>query len=207
MPTARSATIPVPKGARERADQRVVLPGISWEQYDALTRSLGDGSGVRTTYLDGRLEILMPGRQHEHVKTMLARLLFIFAEERGIPLNGFGSETLRKEARRSGLEPDECYCVGRERPVPDLAIEVVMTSVGVDKLEAYRRLGVGEVWFWVDDAIHVYRLARGRYERRTASDALPGLDLEALAGIVASTDRAHQMDGAKRFRRSLSRKR
>jgi len=44
------------------------------------------------------------------------------------------------------LEPDECYLVGdQDKSAPDLAIEVIGTSGGIDKLEIYRRLDVGEV--------------------------------------------------------------
>jgi len=36
--------------------------------------------------------------------------------------------------------------------------EVVWTSGGIDKLEIYRRLGVGEVWRWKDSRIEIHVL-------------------------------------------------
>lgn len=188
-------------------DDIVVLHDVSWEQYEAILATIGDNPGIRTTYLDGELEIMSPSRTHEHWKTLLARLVETFAEERGIPLNGFGSETFKKKARRAGLEPDECYIVGEEKKVPDLAIEVIHTSGSVDKLEVYRRLGVPEVWFWVEGRLHVYGLASaGAYARSRRSRVLRGLDLRALQRIVASTDRSHQTEAVRAFRRSLERK-
>jgi hypothetical protein len=35
-----------------------------------------------------------------------------------------------------------------ERDRPDIAIEVIWTSGGIDKLEVYRKLGVREVWYY-----------------------------------------------------------
>ena len=65
--------------------------------------------------------------------------------------------------KEAGCEADECYIFGprpRDKARPDLAIEVVWTSGGLDKLEVYRRLEVGEVWFWKDGVIAVHVLDR-----------------------------------------------
>ena len=46
---------------------------------------------------------------------------------------------------RRGVEPDECYCLGTLAEIPDIAIEIALTSGGIDKLEVYRGLQVPEV--------------------------------------------------------------
>src|SRR5450432_4652687 len=45
--------------------------------------------------------------------------------ERDVDLRGFGGTTFRREAKERGLEPDECYKLGKleEDGVPDIAIE------------------------------------------------------------------------------------
>jgi Uma2 family endonuclease len=99
---------------------------------------------------------MTPSIDHESLKKRLARLLEIYAE-----LEGYGSWTLKEQAKRLGVEADECYVLGpsdQPRRIPDIAIEVVWTSGGLDKLEAYRRLGVPEVWFWQDGALRVFLL-------------------------------------------------
>jgi len=61
-----------------------------------------------------------------------------------------GSWTLQDRAADAGAEPDECYVFG-DRPDaerPDLAVEVLWTHGGLNKLEIYRRLGVREIWVW-----------------------------------------------------------
>jgi len=123
---------------RDMDDHVVVLHGIPWAQYVSLTKAIGDSGGIRTAYLDGELEITSPGRNHEHWKKLLARLVEAWADERELSLNGFGNETFQKEIDQAGLEPDECYILGPEKKLPDLAIEIVDTSRGIDKLEVHQ---------------------------------------------------------------------
>jgi Uma2 family endonuclease len=136
---------------------------------------------------------------------LLARLLEAFADHHELPLNGLGSTTFRNKAKKVGLEPDECYVLGDEKAVPDLAIEAVLTSGSVDKLEAYRRLGVREVWFWVKGKIHLFKLSRRSYEEIPGSALLPGLDVRGLERILAATPVSRQAAAVRSFRRSLSR--
>ena len=89
-------------------DQRFLLSGITWEQYETL-RDLLDKPGLRMTYLEGWLELFMPSEKHERIKKTLARLLEQYAIEKNIRLYGYGSSTYRKQAKQRGLEPDECY--------------------------------------------------------------------------------------------------
>jgi Uma2 family endonuclease len=196
---------PLPRPTRGR-DQVVVLRGIPWEQYDALCVAREDAAGPRMAYLDGDLEIVSPSRRHVVDKKLIARLVEAYAEEMGLSLNGFGSETFRRKAKEAGVEPDECYCVGPAKRLPDVAIEVIHASGGVDKLEIYRRLKIPEVWFWVRGRFWIYRLVGRRYEPRDRSEALPGLDLGELATIVATTDDSHQTEAVRAYRRALRRR-
>lgn len=203
MARVNQAVMPAPPPP-EPGDQRIVLYGVSWQRYQEMRGALDESPGVRMTYLEGTLEIMSPSRRHEHLKTFIARLVEAYADQRRIVLLGFGSETYRKEAAARGLEPDECYCLDDEKEVPDVALEVVTSSGGIDKLEVYRGLGVPEVWFWVETRFRVYRLEAGEYGERERSHALPGLDLRRLAEIVATTPRAEQAQAVWRFREELS---
>lgn len=188
-------------------DQTVVLRGLSWEQYDAIDSARGpDVSQPRLAYLDGALEIMTTGRLHEYRKKMIARLVEAYAEEAGVELSGFGNETYRRRPKAAGLEPDECYCIDEEKEFPDLAIEVVQSSDGIDKLEIYRRLGVREVWFFVDGAFQVFRLRGDSYRRTARSLALRGIDLKEVARIVLTIDRGKQTRAIRAYRRALRRR-
>jgi Uma2 family endonuclease len=185
-----------------REDRRFVLYGVPWETYVALRDTLDEsGSGIRMTYLEGTLELMSPSRNHEDYKTIIARLVEAYAEEKDLDLRGFGAMTFRKKAKKRGFEPDECYSLGRMGKRPDIAVEVVVSSGLVDKLAVYAGLEVPEVWLWEDGTLTVHRLTRQGYQRRTRSEVLPELDLDHLAGFVALD--ANQTQQVKAYRRSL----
>ena len=172
------------------ADQRVILHGVPWSHYEVLLALRGEASVPRLTYLSGELELMSPSQDHERLKTLIARLLEMYALARRLPLNGFGSWTLRNALKERGAEPDECYVLGegRGKDRPDLAIEVVWTSGSLDKLTVYAGLGVGEVWFWREGRIEVYVLRGGAYARLERSALLPDLELELLARFLTYDD-------------------
>jgi len=184
-------------------DQIVVLHGITWEQYVAINDAQPEGKPPRLSYLDGELELMTLSSRHEIVKKLLARLLEIYAVETNLALNGYGSTTWRNEAKQVGVEPDECYVIDNLNEVPDLAIEVVHTSGGINKLELYRRLGVREVWFWINGLIYAYSLV-GKYEEIEQSIVVPGIDLDVIARIIASTSDNAQTAAVRAYRESLS---
>ncbi|BAC91333.1 Uma2 family endonuclease [Gloeobacter violaceus] len=168
----------------DASEQRIVLAGVSWKEYEILGATLGHRPGLRMIYLEGVLEIITTSREHEALKKIIARLLEVYALQRDIPLFSCGSPTYRREAAARGLEPDESYCLGQRREFPDLAIEVVITSGGIDKLEVYRGLGVQEVWFWQEGRFSLHGLEQGRYVTLSGSRLLADLDLAMLARFV-----------------------
>ena len=169
-------------------EERFMTSGVSWDAYQALLVAIGDSSGYRLTYLEGILEIMSPSRSHEIDKKNITRLLEAYLEENRIRFWGLGSTTLKQQDRQAGKEPDECYCIGSDKDIPDLAIEVVSTSGGIDTLEIYQRLGVSEVWFWQHNQFTVYRLQGDRYQQVLQSELLPNLDLSLLSQYAIISD-------------------
>lgn len=183
------------------SEQRIVLAGVTWQQYDTLVSLfINQFPALRMTYLEGTLELMTTSPEHERFKTIIGRLLEAYAEERDLDLNGYGSTTFRREAAARGLEPDECYCLGELQEVPDLAIEVALTSGGIDKLSVYQGLGVKEVWFWQNQGFSVYVLGQTGYVDCDRSQLLPGLDLQLLSSFI---DTAHQTRSVKAYRQAL----
>jgi Uma2 family endonuclease len=190
-----------PELLSDQADQQYTITGVSWQAYEALLSDLGDDfPGLRVHYLDGTLEITMPGRQHEVVKDNIGRLLGVYFEETRTRFYGLGSTTFRAEAKRRGAEPDVSFCIGIDKEFPDIAIEVVQTSGGVNKLDIYQGLNVVEVWFWQNDQFSVYYLQREGYEPRERSEILPELDLSILATYVMYPE---PLDAVIEFRQAL----
>lgn len=160
-----------------------MLNGVSWATYVMLRDSV-ESPGVRMTYLKGCLEIMSPSRAHEVEKKQIARLLELFCLERDIPLFGYGSTTFRKEEGERGLEPDECYCRGADKPFPEIALEVVKSHGSIDKLEVYRGLGVRELWVFEAGVFRVLELRSDAYVESPSSRVLPEVDLPRLAHFV-----------------------
>ena len=165
-------------------DQRVILPNANWSDYEAALKMRGESSAVRISYLEGVLEFMSPSRDHEMLKKKWARLLEAYCEELGIDLHAFGSWTLKKRKKERGAEPDECYSLDADAKVPDVAIEVIWTSGGLDKLEIYRLLGVREVWIWQRGKISLHSLRGDNYERIQTSQFLPQIDLALLTRLL-----------------------
>ncbi len=200
MVTHASPFVPVRADA-DAEDRRFVLYGIDWDTYEQLRER--SGNGLRLTYLEGTLELMSPSFTHEDLKTLIARLLEAWAEENDVDLNGYGNVTLKSRPKARALEPDECYCVGKIHATPDIAIEVVLSSGYLDKLEVYRGLGVREIWAFKDGKIGVLELVGDEYVPRDASAVLPAIDLDALVRFVESGK--SQTQQVKAYRATLRR--
>ena len=147
-----SAARPLPAPVDPRTMDHFVYLHVDWRGYQQLLAMRGESSVPRITYLEGLAELMSPSRYHEIDKTCFARLLETWSEIADVPLEGYGSWTLEDEEADRGAEADECYTVRRvaesDEDRPDIAVEVVWTSGGINKLEVYRKLGVREVWFY-----------------------------------------------------------
>lgn len=185
MPIA-TPVVPPPHSADDSADQRIVMYNVPWSAYEAQLALRGDAPVPRVAYLDGAMELMSPSRDHERLKSYIGRLVEAYALQRDIDLSPYGAWTLGRAPKSSGLEPDECYIIGSDQRAerPDLAIEVVWTSGGLDKLEIYRRLGVPEVWVWRGGVLYVHVLRGSAYEQVDRSEQLPGIDLALLASFL-----------------------
>lgn len=181
-------------------EQLLIINNISWQMYESLLADLEDNSYLRIAYLEGVLEIMSPSRRHEFIKTNIGRLLDVYFEETRTRFYGLGSTTFRQETVARGIEPDECYCINCEKSIPDIAIEVVVTSGGINSLEVYRGLQVPEVWFWENNSFSLYCLDDGNYQAVAKSRFLPQLAISLLANYVISPE---PMDAVIEFRQKI----
>jgi len=164
-----------PLSASDDHDDIVVLRGAAWSDYERILTIRGDAPVPRVTFLKGLLELMSPSKSHESIKSVIGCLVEAWCVEKGIDITPYGSWTLQDAAVERGAEPDECYIVGdRDAERPDLAIEVVWTSGGIDKLEVYRKLRVREVWIHEKGTLQLFALHGERYEPLAASEVLGG---------------------------------
>jgi len=168
----------------ERLDEPILIDELSWREFKAVEQLLSR-PGVRLSFLDGVLEIRrMPGRKHETAKQRISTLVDLYLEYAGIDFTPTGSVTLESETGRVKREADLSYELGSNREFPDLAVEVVVTSGGINKLEAYKRLQIPEVWFWENGALRMYSLGADGYAEVDRSFVLPDLDIVLLVRCI-----------------------
>lgn len=164
------------------------LYGISWEQFKAIDAALGESKGVKLSYLHGMLEIMSPiGPEHEGMRRSLGLLLEAYMREKGIRFYGCGGFTIESPETTSGT-PDESYAIGTQKEIPDIIIEVIITSGKLDKKELYKPKQVPEVWFWKKGQITLFHLENQEYEQRERSEFLPDLDLAVLRRYLDYSD-------------------
>ena len=197
----RHSSAPV---AGTSGDQHLVYYGITWSQFKLIQAGFADAPGVRLSYFNQTIEILMPGRTHELFKSVIGMLLELFCLELLLEFDPMGSMT-QERAGEVSVEADESYSFGgRSKPLPDLAIEVILTS-GSDKLPRYRVLGIAEVWFWQDGLFHLYRLRGNQYEKIDSSEIpeLAGLNIDLMTRCVLLAETS-RLNAASEFRKGIS---
>ncbi|MDE5076163.1 MAG: Uma2 family endonuclease [Trichodesmium sp. St15_bin1_1] len=189
-------------------EERHTISPVSWSQYETLLSEIGDQSSYHISYLNGVLEIVAPSRRHESGKTRIGTLLEIYFLETNIEYFPTGSTTFRKPEQEVGVEPDESYCIGTDKEFPDLVIEVLVTSGGINRLAIYQQLGIQEVWFWSEDRLAIYHLrqnldqftANFGYEAINRSQVLPELNIELLTESIQNPS---PLAAAKAFREGI----
>jgi Uma2 family endonuclease len=166
--------------APSSTDKIMTLQG-DWAQFKLVQQGCAQNRGIRLFYFDGTIELVMPGRNHEIFAHIIGYLLTYFLTHQDLEFLAVGSADQEK-AGESSAQPDQSYCIGSIKPIPDLSIEIVFTSGGQNKLQRYQAIGVPEVWFWEDGTLKLYHLRPQGYEQIQQSelDGLRDLDLAVL---------------------------
>lgn len=190
--------------APPQKQEPLLFEGLTWREFKAVEQLL-DRPGYRLSFLDGVLEIRrMPGEPHEIIKARIGALVELYLLTAGFDFTPTGSMTLESESGAVKREADESYKLAPGRVRPDLVIEVVFTSGGINKLEAYKRLKIPEVWFWEDGVLEIYHLRGERnnfqYEKISSSEEVKGINLDLLLRCVSM---ANHVDAVKTFQQAL----
>ena len=141
-------------------EQAYIFSDVTWDEYEKILETIGNASWCKISYLDGVMTIMFPSENHELVKEHIGILLEVYCDEAEIDYYPLGSKTLKQKDKSSGKEPDASYCIGRKTDIPDIAIEVTVTSGGIADLAKYQKLDVKEVWFWRADGLEIYSMKK-----------------------------------------------
>ncbi|MBD2015269.1 Uma2 family endonuclease [Microcoleus sp. FACHB-53] len=185
------------KPARQPTEEKLVtLYGITWEKFKAIEAQLNDNRDVKLSYLSGVLEIRSPiGEEHEDIKSTLGLLLEAYMREKRIRFYKRGGFTLESPGYASGT-PDDSYSIGSKKDVPDIVIEIIVTSGTITIRELFKPMKVPEIWFWKSNQLKVFRLKEGDYEEVSRSTFFPDLDLALLLRYLGQPD---QYDAVQEF--------
>ncbi len=210
--TAAAAQKPPQPAAAHAQGTSVVLANISWQQYEQLLEVFGDRPATRMAYSDGLLEIMTPLPDHEYFSNSLADAVKDIADELDIDYDCYGSATWRRELKKSGVEPDQCFYIQNEPlirgqlefdlaidPPPDLAIEVDCSSKSLDRFPIYAGLGIPEIWRYDDGMLTIHVLDQNQYRESGTSLAFPMLPIQELPSLIQE----YRTQGKRAMRRAF----
>lgn len=168
-----------------RTAQHFIHSAIAWNDFKTIQTILVP-QGVRVAYLEGEVELLTVSDLHGLISGNLGYLLEMYMLQHLVRFIGLEDVSIEIPAIASA-QADKAYCFDERKPVPDLAVEVVITGERETKLKRYCALQIPEVWFWIDNEIRAYRLTPDSNQYRPIPNSiwLPELDLQKLA--IAAT--------------------
>lgn len=171
---------PIDSERLAQQDQTLSLSGLTWDDYEKLIQV---NTNYRLSYFDGVITVVSPSRSHEVIERTISVLINAYCRRHNLLYFPLGSTTL-KNPLTVGKEPDSSYAFNTDKPIPDLAIEVIFSSGGTKDLVKYRHLGIREVWFWQNREIKFYQLMDSEYMEITDSFYLPKLSTEFIIDFI-----------------------
>jgi len=169
----------------QQKDKLFICSNTSWGEYEAILQQKANSSAYRISFLNGVLKIMSPSRNHEIIKDFIYLLIVSYCDAIELDYYPLGSTTLKQKDKSVGKEPDTSFCFNSLKQVPDLAVEVIFSSGSIEDLEKYQKLGVKEVWFWINDRLEIYVLIDDSYQKQNSSYNLANLDNKLLEKYIS----------------------
>jgi Uma2 family endonuclease len=195
-------------------DQCVVFRDVEWKGYSTLLKLRGERAIPRMIYLDGSLFLMSPSFSHEYLTERFGWLVLVLVEELDMPCVPSRSTTLRRRAKRGGVEGDLSYYLANESrvrgkkqidlrtdPPPDLAVEVVLTHGADAAVEVYRRVKVPEVWVYDGELTILSLRPDGQYAGTARSVAFPILEASEINTWIQKPRTQSETSWVKELRR------
>jgi Uma2 family endonuclease len=190
-------------------EQRVILPDVSWQQFETLLSELGDERKSHLTLERKRLELMTPTEEHRRCNQLIESLILLVADELNVPITAVGAVMLKRADLLLATEPDESYYLQRPVPLdsrvinlmrdapPDLVVEVAITKSAISKLAIYAAMEIPEVWRYVTQTgeeallkgkLAFYQLRGDRYVETDHSNAFPTLPSDRVVAFLEHSD-------------------
>jgi Uma2 family endonuclease len=190
----------------------ILLHDISWEEYEVFLDDFAEKPGWKLAFNGGKLEIMPPTPEHEGYSFNFQLFVVAYCDIFDLDFEGRGSTTFRSKSLDKGIEPDECFYIqsagkiigkkiaAKDFPMPDVAVEIDITTESLDKLPIYAALKVNEVWIYNGKKLSFYELEDGKYREISHSRAMPLISSDNLAEFLNLARQKGQSFALKSFR-------
>lgn len=192
--------------------QTVILRDINWADFESILEELGEERSSRIAYDGNTLSIMTPLPEHEVNKVLIGDLVKTLLEELDTEFWSLASTTFKNKIMQQGIELDDCFYIqnesairGKDRidltidPVPDLAIEIEVTSRS--NLDIYAKLGVKELWRFSNGKLKIDLLQDDVYISSEISAIFPDLPIaEIIPEYIAKAKQNGRNKTIKEFR-------
>jgi Uma2 family endonuclease len=178
-------------------ERPLILPNITWDEYEELLEQVGEPAGLRISYDEGRLKVMSLSAEHEKYARFIEKMMTAMSLRLRLVILSFGSATMKKRRAEKGNEPDACFYVQTAPaignriqldfaidPPPDIAVEVDVHHDSDDKFAIYAGLGVPEIWLFDRTKLTIYLLQNGQYVESDRSRDLPMLSSRVLTDFL-----------------------
>lgn len=191
-----------------QTEQPVLLPNVSWQNFQSLLAELGDDRTARLTYNRRKLEMITPLPERDRCSKLIESLILVLADELDSPIQSCSPLLLMASDRECAIDLDGGYYSDTPVPKtsrtvdlaqaapPDLAVEIVITKSHFDKLMLYADLGITEVWRYITEVgdnvlngnVLMYQLQGDRYIESGKSALFPGLPATQIIQFIQQSD-------------------
>jgi hypothetical protein len=136
-------------------DTRIVVAGVTWEDYERFSRAVLEGDNCRVAFDGKDIELIVFGPFHESLRAIADALIAIVARELGIEHRPVGSTTWKRKNLKRGIESNVSYYFDtsklaafaaafarrsnkiKDYPNPDLAVEIDISPSKIDRPGIY----------------------------------------------------------------------
>ncbi len=182
------------------ADERVVVPHVSWETFERLLADDKDRRVPRMTYDQGVLELVTPSKPHERAGATITRFVDIVGAVLGIPIQSTAATMYRRSDLKRGFEADASFYIQNEilvrdsndadlavDPPPDLVLEMEFSRSALNKLRLFASMGIPEVWRCDGEQVTIFILSGDTYRESAHSQALPPVSSDIVTRFLQSS--------------------
>jgi Uma2 family endonuclease len=157
-------------------DTRIVVAGVTWEDYDRFSRAVREGENCRVAFDGKDIELMVLGPFHESLRGIVDAFIAMIARELVLEHQAIGSTSWKRKNVKRGIESDVSYYFDvaklmayaeafkrrsnrvKDYPNPDLAIEIDISPPKIDRSGIYAALQVPEIWRFANEAATIEQL-------------------------------------------------